>query len=115
MQALRKQVEKTVEGEMLAMRKQVKAMGHQLYSLTVELQRKSTSQFEDSSSNQREPKHEHALSHIGDIQPRTVRLEFPTFHGEEPLGWLYKVNQFFTFHNTPIQHRMRLVSFHMKG
>lgn len=55
------------------------------------------------------------IPHGGELQPRSVRLDFPVFGGEDPHGWLYKVNQFFTFHNTLPQHRLRLVSFHVAG
>lgn len=31
------------------------------------------------------------------------------------MGWLYKVNHFFAYHNTIPQQRLSLVSFHMEG
>lgn len=35
---------------------------------------------------------------IGGIQTKVVCLEFPKFDGEDPNGWLYKANQFFSYH-----------------
>ena len=34
--------------------------------------------------------------------PKAVRLEFSRFKGENPLGWVYKANQFFQLYNTPV-------------
>ncbi|KAG2701180.1 hypothetical protein I3760_06G032300 [Carya illinoinensis] len=48
-------------------------------------------------------------------QELSVRVDFPSFHGEDPNGWIYKVNHFFSFHNTLPQHKVRLASFHMEG
>lgn len=36
---------------------------------------------------------------------RFARIDFPTFSGEDPTSWLYKVNIFFTYYNTPHQQR----------
>lgn len=44
-----------------------------------------------------------------------MRLDFPPFDGDDLHGWLYKVKQFFAFHNTLPQHHFSLVSFHMIG
>ena len=32
---------------------------------------------------------------------KNIRLEFSRFHGEDPTCWVYKVNQFFSYHNIP--------------
>ena len=32
---------------------------------------------------------------------KNLKLEFPRFHGEDPTCWVYKANQFFSYHNTP--------------
>nr|XP_034919250.1 uncharacterized protein LOC118052388 [Populus alba] len=49
------------------------------------------------------------------VQLKSIRLEFPRFNGEDPIGWVYKANQFFNFHNIPAQHRLFIASFHMEG
>ena len=46
--------------------------------------------------------------------PKTVRLEFPRFRGENPSGWVYKAYQFFQLYNTPINQRILLASYHME-
>lgn len=51
----------------------------------------------------------------GEVQIQTICLEFPIFHGQDTAYWIYNVYQFFTFHNTRPQHRIRLDSFHMEG
>ena len=32
---------------------------------------------------------------------KNLKLEFPRFRGEDPTCWVYKANQFFSYHNTP--------------
>lgn len=36
----------------------------------------------------------------GGIQSRTIRLEFPHFEGSDHAGWVYRVEQFFSYHQT---------------
>lgn len=55
------------------------------------------------------------VSHNTDLHPRSIHLDLPIFHGDNPHGWLFKVNHFFTYHNIPTQNRLRLVSLHMEG
>ena len=52
----------------------------------------------------------HALlvnNHVGnsDSLPqhsiKNLKLEFSRFHGEDPICWVYKANQYFSNHNTP--------------
>ena len=49
----------------------------------------------------------------GGIQTRAIRLEFPKFYGEDPNGWIYRAQQFFTYHQTNPHHRVLMASFHM--
>jgi hypothetical protein len=51
----------------------------------------------------------------GGIQTWAIRLDFPKFSGEEPNGWIYHANQYFTYHQTNPHHRVLLASFHMEG
>lgn len=39
------------------------------------------------------------IPHKAEIQPRSIRLDFPVFNGDNAHGWLYKVNHFFTYHS----------------
>ncbi|KAA8540064.1 hypothetical protein F0562_026756 [Nyssa sinensis] len=50
----------------------------------------------------------------GSIQTRAIHLDFPKFDGEEPNGWIYRANHFFTYHQTNPHHRVLLASFHME-
>lgn len=45
----------------------------------------------------------------------TIKLDIPRFDGSDPLGWIFKINQFFEFHNTPEDQRIRMASFYMEG
>jgi hypothetical protein len=52
------------------------------------------------------------------VQPyRTsqIKLELPRFDGTDALGWIFKINQFFEFHQTPEHQRLRMASFYMEG
>jgi hypothetical protein len=44
-----------------------------------------------------------------------MRLDFPSFYGDNPSAWTYKVNQFFDHYQTPLYQRIRMSSFHMEG
>ncbi|KAH7670301.1 Retrotransposon gag domain-containing protein [Dioscorea alata] len=54
-------------------------------------------------------------SDIGGIHSRSVRLDFPTYDGEEdPTNWLFRVEQFFLYHQTSPAQRLLIVSFHLR-
>ena len=44
-----------------------------------------------------------------------MKLEVPHFDGTEPLGWIFKINQFFEYHGTPEHERLTIASFYMEG
>ena len=44
---------------------------------------------------------------------KNLRLEFPRFHGEDPTCWVYKANQFFSYHNTPGHQKVMMASYHL--
>ena len=44
-----------------------------------------------------------------------MKLEVPRFDGTEPLGWIFKINQYFEYHNTPDKDRLTIASFYMEG
>ncbi|GAU35886.1 hypothetical protein TSUD_383780 [Trifolium subterraneum] len=45
----------------------------------------------------------------------TIKLEIPKFDGSNALGWIFKITQFFDFHRTPEDQRIRMASFYMEG
>lgn len=45
----------------------------------------------------------------------TMKLDIPHFNGTNPLGWIFKINQFFNYHMTPEDQRLRIASFYMEG
>lgn len=44
-----------------------------------------------------------------------LKLNFPTFNGEDPTGWVYKAEQFFEFLNVAPEQKVQLPSFHLEG
>lgn len=44
-----------------------------------------------------------------------MKLEAPRFDGSDPLGWIFKINQFFKYHTTPKPECLVIASFSMKG
>jgi hypothetical protein len=53
-----------------------------------------------------------------DIPPfpaTTMKLDIPRFNGSDALGWIFKINQFFDYHRTPEDQRLRIASFYMEG
>ena len=47
--------------------------------------------------------------------PHRLKLDVPRFDGTEPLGWIFKINQFFEYHATPEHDRLTIASFYMEG
>lgn len=52
---------------------------------------------------------------MGGIQTHSLRLEFPRFAGNDPMGWVYRVEQFFSCHQTPHNQRVSIASFHLEA
>ncbi|WVZ23586.1 hypothetical protein V8G54_002130 [Vigna mungo] len=44
-----------------------------------------------------------------------LKLEVPRFDGTDPMGWIFKISQFFEYHRTPEDDRLRIASFYMDG
>ncbi|GKB03552.1 retrotransposon-related protein [Tanacetum coccineum] len=44
---------------------------------------------------------------------RLAKVEFPKFHGEDVLGWIFKCDQFFLIDNTPEEEKVKIVSVHL--
>jgi hypothetical protein len=44
-----------------------------------------------------------------------MKLDVPRFDGTNALGWIFKINQFFAYHETPEAERLTVASFYMEG
>lgn len=44
-----------------------------------------------------------------------IKLEVPHFDGVDPLGWIFKFNQFFEYHSMPEHERLTISSFYTEG
>jgi hypothetical protein len=49
------------------------------------------------------------------IHTKILRLEFPTFSGEDPDSWCYKAEQFFDFYEIQERQKLRITAFYMEG
>ncbi|KAF7838882.1 Ty3/gypsy retrotransposon protein [Senna tora] len=45
----------------------------------------------------------------------SVKLDFPRFNGFEPLHWLFKVERFFAYYETPDDQRVTIAAVHFEG
>ncbi|XP_058782994.1 uncharacterized protein LOC131657638 [Vicia villosa] len=45
----------------------------------------------------------------------TIKLDIPKFDGTDTLNWIFKITQFFDFHQTAEDQRLRTASFYMEG
>jgi hypothetical protein len=55
-------------------------------------------------------------SHFGEgFKPKTVRLEFPRFDGDNPETWCCRAEQFFEMYCTPDAQCLSISAFHMDG
>ncbi|GAU40605.1 hypothetical protein TSUD_28110 [Trifolium subterraneum] len=44
-----------------------------------------------------------------------IKLEVLRFDGTDAMGWIFKISQFFDYHNTPEEERLTVASFYMDG
>ncbi|KAL4187585.1 hypothetical protein AMTRI_Chr09g39740 [Amborella trichopoda] len=65
-----------------------------------------------SSNRRKESRHKTSNNYI---QTRTIRLDFPCFDGSDPAGWIYRSEQLFSYHQTPIEQWHMIASFHLEG
>lgn len=47
--------------------------------------------------------------------PPRMKLDVPKFDGTDAMGWIFKINQFFDFHQTLEEDRLTVASFYMEG
>ncbi|MCH79495.1 hypothetical protein A2U01_0000245, partial [Trifolium medium] len=48
-------------------------------------------------------------------KPPHLKLEVPRFQGNDPHGWIFKISQFFEYHQTPEEERITVASFYLDG
>jgi hypothetical protein len=58
---------------------------------------------------------QNATSGLHQITNTSIKLDIPRFDGTEPMSWIFKINQFFDFHQTVEDQRLRIASFYMEG
>jgi hypothetical protein len=53
-------------------------------------------------------------SGLGDglLKPKSVRLDFSRFDGEDPKTWCCRAEQFFEYYSTPMEHRLSIFLSH---
>jgi len=62
------------------------------------------------------PKHSPPPSQPSSPIPRPhMKLDVPRFDGNDPLGWIFKITQFFVYHCIPDNERLTVASFYMEG
>ncbi|KAL5775656.1 hypothetical protein ACOSP7_013213 [Xanthoceras sorbifolium] len=44
-----------------------------------------------------------------------LKLNFPTYGGDDPMGWIFKAEQYFEFKNIESHQQNQLASFHLEG
>ena len=44
-----------------------------------------------------------------------IKIDVPRFDGNDPMGWIFKITQFFEYHQTPENERLTVASFYMDG
>ncbi|GKF14089.1 transposon ty3-I gag-pol polyprotein, partial [Tanacetum coccineum] len=49
------------------------------------------------------------------LQVRHVKLDFPRFDDSDPLNWLFRADQFFTYYETSDIQRLTIASVHFEG
>ncbi|XP_059456434.1 uncharacterized protein LOC132186472 [Corylus avellana] len=52
---------------------------------------------------------------LDEIHTKAIRLEFPTFNGDDPDSWCYRAEQFFEFYDIQERQKLRITAFHMEG
>lgn len=106
-------LKKFVDAEVACLKRQMEALLQQMTTLTMEILKRNSTYSPDGSTLGLQNR-DGGNNSGGEVQISPVRLDFPVFHGEDPMDWLYKVKQFFYFHNTSPQHRIWLASFHIE-
>ncbi|CAA0831943.1 Unknown protein [Striga hermonthica] len=54
------------------------------------------------------PGHATKGHHGATLRNHTMKLELPRFDGNDPYGWTFRVQEYFDFHETPDEQRLRI-------
>ncbi|WVZ11913.1 hypothetical protein V8G54_016443 [Vigna mungo] len=60
------------------------------------------------------PPPSHSIAHTPS-QRHFLKLDVPRFDGTDHVGWIFKITQFFYYHNTPEEERITVASFYLDG
>ncbi|WVZ16528.1 hypothetical protein V8G54_009510 [Vigna mungo] len=60
------------------------------------------------------PRHPHSSDNTSS-QCHFLKLDVPRFDGTDPVRWIFKISQFFEYHNTPEEERITVASFYLDG
>jgi hypothetical protein len=52
---------------------------------------------------------------VDGVYTKALRLEFPTFNGDDPDSWCYRVEQFFDFYDIHEGRKLKITTFYMEG
>ncbi len=47
--------------------------------------------------------------------PHLPKLEIPLFMGDNVLGWIFQIENFFAYHQTPADQKLEIAAFYMAG
>ena len=61
------------------------------------------------------PPHQHPSSSSRMHQRPPGKLDVPRFDGYVPLGWIFKISQFFDYQATLVEDRITVASFYLDG
>ncbi|KAJ0965949.1 hypothetical protein J5N97_027087 [Dioscorea zingiberensis] len=70
--------------------------------------------FPPSSGTRVQPQQSLRGSDLGAVS-RSMKMDIPKFEGSDPSSWVFRIEEFFNFHDTPDELRLRIVSFHLEG
>ena len=62
-------------------------------------------------SNMPPPQHPSSSPRLHQRPP--FKLDVPQFDGHDPLGWIFKISQFFDYQGTPEEDRITIASFYL--
>ncbi|XP_027351311.1 uncharacterized protein LOC113862423 [Abrus precatorius] len=66
-------------------------------------------------SNPPQPPSPHSNSTSSTFLKPHMKLDVPRFDGHDATGWIFKITQFFEYHSTPEEDRLKVASFYMDG
>lgn len=55
------------------------------------------------------------VPNVGRIQAKAIQLEFPKFDGANPIDWVFKAQQFFSYSQITYNQKVPILAFHMEG